>query len=424
MKPDFLTRRAAQLGLTALALRPPKARRTSIPVFFAGWLAGELAPHLLALTAADTAQHLARRGLRGRGDRAGLALAALSAAGLGSVIATAQRARGEVESALTEVLGPDYTAQLAHPPSPRDLATPWGQIAMPFRGRDPEVARDRNIAYAPGGKRFLLDVFRPREPVRDAPVLLQIHGGAWTIGNKEEQGQPLMRHLARRGWVCVAINYPLAPAHRWPAHIVAAKQALAWIREHIADYGGDPRFVAVTGGSAGGHLAALLALSQNDPALQPGFAEADTSVQACVPHYGVYDIAASSGTEDSRYRLEGLLAKRVFEPDRDPRTHLDDYRAASPMDRVSEEAPPFFVIHGRDDSLVPVAEAREFVRRLREKSPKVVAYAELAGAQHAFDVFPSIRSAHVVRGVERFLEHTYRAWASGQELTPASAKNS
>ncbi|WP_033296069.1 alpha/beta hydrolase [Amycolatopsis jejuensis] len=396
MKPDFLTRRAVQLGLAALALRPPKPRPTSIPVFFAGWLTGELAPHLLALTAADTVQHVVRHGKRS--DRAGLALAALSAAGFASLIATSQKARGEVESALRETLGPDYATL------PADLSTPWGQLLMPFRMHDPEVVRDRNVAYAPGGKRFLLDVFRPRSPVRDAPVLLQIHGGAWTIGNKEEQGQPLMRHLTRRGWVCVAINYPLSPANRWPAHIVAAKQALAWIREHIAEYGGDPGFVAVTGGSAGGHLAALLALSQNDPALQPGFEEADTSVQACVPHYGVYDIAASSGAAESRHRLETLMARRVFAPEH----RLDDYLAASPMDRISEDAPPFFVIHGKHDSLVPVEEAQEFVARLRAKSRQAVVYAELAGAQHAFDVFPSIRSAHVVRGVERFLEWVRR----------------
>jgi acetyl esterase/lipase len=415
VKPNFVTRRAMQLGLTALALRPPRRRSTSIPVFFGAWLTDELAPHLLGLTLADTAQHLARRGLRTRGDRAGLALAALSAAGLGRLIVTAQKARGEVETALTEALGPDYSSRLAHPPSPRDLATPWGQLALPFRGPDSDVVRERNIPYAPGGKRFLLDVFRPREPVTGAPVLLQVHGGAWTIGNKDEQGQPLMRHLARRGWVCVAINYPLAPASRWPAHIVAAKRSLAWIRENIARYGGDPDFVAVTGGSAGGHLAALLALSQNDPALQPGFTEADTSVQACVPHYGVYDIAATSGAEESRYRLESLLAGRVFAADRDPVNYLDDYIAASPLDRVSDEAPPFFVIHGKHDSLVPVEEAREFVDRLRSKSQQPVAYAELAGAQHAFDVFPSIRSAHVVRGVERFLDHTYRAWAAARE---------
>ncbi|MDT8914182.1 alpha/beta hydrolase [Amycolatopsis sp. PS_44_ISF1] len=412
MKPNFLTRRAVQLGLTALALRPPRLRSTSIPVFFGAWLTDELAPHLLGLTLADTAQHLARHGLRSPRDRAGLALAALSAAGLGALVATAQQARGEVETALTEALGPDYSSRLAHPPSPRDLATPWGQLALPFRGLDPDVVRERDIPYAAGGKRFLLDVFRPREPVTGAPVLLQVHGGAWTIGTKDEQGQPLMRHLARRGWICVAINYPLAPKNRWPAHIVAAKRSLAWIRENIADYGGDPGFVAVTGGSAGGHMAALLALSQNDPDLQPGFTEVDTSVQACAPHYGVYDIAATSGAVESKYRLEGLLARRVFAADRDPVNYLDDYIAASPLDRVSDAAPPFFVIHGRNDSLVPVEEAREFVGRLRSVSRQPVAYAELAGAQHAFDVFPSIRSAHVVRGVERFLDHTYRAWAA------------
>ncbi|ATY10827.1 alpha/beta hydrolase [Amycolatopsis sp. AA4] len=412
MKPDFVTRRAAQLGLAALAVAPPKPRSTSIPVFFAGWLTGELAPHLLALTAADTVQHLARHGVRRPSDRVGLALAGLSAAGFASLIGTSLKARLEVEAALVEALGEDYKDHLE---SPSDFSTPWGRLLMPFRMHEPDVVRDRNVAYAPGGKRFLLDVYRPRETVRDAPVLLQIHGGAWTIGNKEQQGLPLMRHLARRGWVCVAINYPLSPASRWPAHIVAAKQALAWIREHIAEYGGDPRFVAVTGGSAGGHLAALLALSQNDPALQPGFEEADTSVQACVPHYGVYDIAASTGEAESRYRLESLMARRVFAPEH----RLDDYLAASPMDRVSEDAPPFFVIHGKHDSLVPVAEAREFVARLRAKSAHPVAYAELAGAQHAFDVFPSIRSTHVVRGVEHFLD-----WAYAQAFTPVNEKNS
>jgi acetyl esterase/lipase len=412
VQPNFLIRRAVQLGLTANALRPLRGRSTTIPVFFAGWLTGELAPQFLALTAADTAVHLARHGVRDRSTRVGLALAAATAAGLGALIRTGHGAREEIEKALTEALGDDYAEELGR----SDLGLPWGELALPFRMGAPDVRVDRNIAYAPGGKRFLLDVYRPPEPVTDAPVLLQVHGGAWVIGNKEEQGRPLMRYLARRGWVCVAINYPLSPAHRWPAHIVAAKRSLAWIREHITEYGGDPRFVAVTGGSAGGHLAALLATSQQDPALQPGFEDTDTSVQACAPHYGVYDFAATSGSPASRYRLESLLARRVFAADRDPVHHLDDYIAASPLDRITSDAPPFFVIHGRDDSLVPVREAREFVRRLREKSKNPVAYAELAGAQHAFDVFTSVRSAHVVRGVARFLDHTYLQWkASSQE---------
>ena len=406
MLPNFLLRRAIQLGLTANALRPVRTQTAAFPVFFAGWLTGELAPQLLALTAADTAVHLARHGVRDRSTQAGLALAAASAVGLGALIRSGQGAREEVESALTEALGDDYAAELGR----SDLGLPWRELALPFRMSAPDVHVDRNIAYAPGGRRFQLDVYSPAEPVTGAPVLLQVHGGAWVIGKKEEQGRPLMRYLARRGWVCVAINYPLSPAHRWPAHIVAAKQALAWVREHIADYGGDPRFVAVTGGSAGGHLASLLALTQNDPALQPGFTEIDTSVQACVPHYGVYDFAATSGSRASQYRLESLISRRVFAADRDPVRFLDDYIAASPLDRITEEAPPFFVIHGTEDSLVPVREARDFVARLRDVSKNPVAYAELAGAQHAFDLFPSVRSAHVVRGVGRFLDHTYLTW--------------
>lgn len=406
MRPNFLTRRAIGLTLTANALRPLRGERTAVPTFFAGWLAGELAPHLLALTAADTAQHLVRRGARTNSERAGLALAALSAAGLGSLIATSQSAKHVIENALNEAIGTEDVR--SHPPDPADLATPWGQLAMPFRMRDGEVRRHRDIAYAPGGKRFLLDVYRPREPVEGRPVLLQIHGGAWMIGNKDQQGVPLMLHMARRGWVCVSINYPLSPKAHWPAHVVAAKRAVGWIRENIREYGGDPSFLAVTGGSAGGHLAALVALTQNDAALQPGFADVDTSIQACVPHYGVYDFAATSGNKASKTRLDTLIAKHVFAQDRGPAEFLDDYIAASPLDRITDKAPPFFVIHGKHDSLVPVREAREFVRRLRATSPNPVAYAEIPGAQHAFDVFPSIRSAHVVRGVERFLTWSHR----------------
>jgi acetyl esterase/lipase len=413
MQPNFVTRRAIQLGLTANALRPVRGERAAIPAFFAGCLTGELAPHLLALTAADTAQHFLRQGSRGKKDGIGLALAGLSVAGLGALIAISQRAKGEIESALTQGIGTDYLDQLEHPPSPTDLATPWGQLVLPFRMRNPEVRRTRDIAYAPGGKRFMLDVYQPREPVTGAPVLLQIHGGAWMIGEKEQQGVPLMQHMAERGWICVAINYPLSPKARWPEHIVAAKRAVGWIRENIHTYGGDPSFLAVTGGSAGGHLAALLALTQNDARLQPGFEDVDTTVQACSPHYGVYDFAATSGSRSSSYRLKSIIARHVFAKDRDPVNFLDEYIAASPLDRITDKAPPFFVIHGERDSLVPVREAREFVRRLREASPNPVAYAEIPGAQHAFDIFPSIRSAHVVRGVERFLEWTYRKSLKG-----------
>jgi acetyl esterase/lipase len=261
------------------------------------------------------------------------------------------------------------------------------------------VRRIADVRYADGaGRRHLADVYIPRDGVENAAVLLQIHGGGWVIGNKEEQGLPLMTHLSARGWVCVAPNYPLSPKATWPEHLIAIKQSLAWIRSNIADYGGDPSYVVVTGGSAGGHLAAMVALTANDPRYQPGFEDVDTSVRACVPFYGAYDLANILDTKAGEREYNHFLAPTLF------KSHDRDVaRAASPLSQVRSDAPPFFVIHGRNDSLVNVAEARELVRRLRETSDSVVAYAELPGAQHAFDVFASIRSAHVIRAVERFL---------------------
>src|SRR5699024_3532541 len=255
-----------------------------------------------------------------------------------------------------------------------------------------------------GGTRRLLDIYRPRAGGKQLPVLLQVHGGAWMIGSKDHQGLPLMLHTARNGWLCVAINYPLSPTARWPDHIVAVKRAIAWIRDNIADYGGDPDHIAITGGSAGGHLAALTALSPNEPQFQPGFGSADTTVQACVPLYGVYDFAATSGSAASRFRLRRVLARYVVGTD--PDQHRERYLQASPLDRITAAAPPFFVLHGTDDTLVPVGEARQFTEQLRPHSRNPVAYAELSGAQHAFDIFGSIRSTHVIRGIHRFLEYT------------------
>jgi acetyl esterase/lipase len=91
----------------------------------------------------------------------------------------------------------------------------------------------------------------------------------------------------------------------------------------------------------------------------------------------------------------------------DPRDDLEPFEKASPILRVRREAPPMLVVHGSRDSLVEVEQARQFVSRLRAVSEQPVAYAELPGTQHAFDVFPSIRSAAVVRGVDRFLRWAY-----------------
>ena len=298
-------------------------------------------------------------------------------------------------------------------PTPAELATPWRSLVYPFRIRNDAVVVERDIAYNAHGRRGLLDVYRPAAGAERAPVLLQVHGGGWTIGSKEQQGVPLMKHLAAKGWVCVAINYRLAPRHPFPAHVIDVKQAIAWIHEHIAAYGGDPAYVAITGGSAGGHLCALAALTAGDTAWQPGFEEADTSVQCAVPHYGVYDVSAATGLRSARLMRDRFLGPSVL------RTSYDDdpeaFVAASPLQRITEDAPDFFVIHGSRDSLVEVRQARLFVERLREVSQRSVVYAELPGAQHAFDTFPSVRSAHVVRAIDRYLHWHWNTWRAGRD---------
>ena len=244
-------------------------------------------------------------------------------------------------------------------------------------------------------------------------MLLQVHGGAWTLGAKEHQGRPLMNRMAAKGWVCVAINYRLAPRDPWPAHIVDVKRAIAWVRDNIADHGGDPDYLVITGGSAGGHLAALAALTPGDPQFQPGFEDADTSVQAAVPFYGVYDFAGSTGLANAIGMRDAFLGPRVMQT---TWTDAPDvYEAASPILRITPDAPDFFVIHGELDSLVAVDQARMFVAELRRTSEKSVVYAELPGAQHAFDVFHSIRSAHAVRAVDRYLTWHWNTWRHGLE---------
>jgi acetyl esterase/lipase len=213
--------------------------------------------------------------------------------------------------------------------------------------------------------------------------------------------------LAAHGWVVISANYRLSPRFTFPDHIVDVKNAIRWIREHGKEVGANPNFIMITGGSAGGHLAALAALTPNDPTYQPGFENVDTTVQACVPFYGVYDFTDRAGIF-SKTLLLPILERAVV------KKRLSESRAifehASPMSHVREDAPPFLVIHGEKDSLVPVAEGRLFAELLGAKSKVAVLYAEIPGAQHAFEVFPSERTGHVLAGVERFVGAVYGEW--------------
>lgn len=412
---SFLSRQSVIAALTVNALRPPRGQRAGVPSFAAGWLFGETAPQMLALTALDAAAHLTKGRRAGLRAKAGLALAGASALGLAHMVRQSRRAADVLDDALVEGLGVDYVEQLDAAPDPADLATPWRSLARPFDFRDDAVRVVRNLPYSEAGRRGHLDIYLPAgdDAIKDAPVLLQVHGGAWTLGAKEHQGRPLMNRMAAKGWVCVAINYRLSPRDPWPAHIVDVKRAIAWVRDNIADHGGDPDYLVITGGSAGGHLAALAALTPGDPRFQPGFEDADTSVQAAVPFYGVYDFAGSTGLANAVGMRDAFLGPRVVQTTWEDAP--DVYEAASPILRITPDAPDFFVIHGELDSLVAVDQARLFVAELRRTSQRSVVYAELPGAQHAFDVFHSIRSAHAVRAVDRYLTWHWNTWRHGLE---------
>ncbi|MFM2420988.1 MAG: hypothetical protein RL385_5711 [Pseudomonadota bacterium] len=286
---------------------------------------------------------------------------------------------------------------------------PFSRFVAPSWQRHSGVQYVRNIAYAPGGRRQTLDLYLPPRPVMGAPVILQIHGGAWASGSKEQQGQPLLHYMAARGWIGVAINYSLSPKQRWPAHLLDAKRALIWVRRHIAEHGGDPAFVVVTGGSAGAHLAAMLALTPNEPAFQPDAPDVDTRVQGALPLYGIYDLC-----DCQRLQHHGGIAMTlrwlVIKAPRETMAHA--YRAGSPIHQVRADAPPFFVLHGTHDSLASLEEARAFVAALRTTSAQPVVFCELPLAQHAFDIFHSPRTLHVLRATHRFCETIYAARAS------------
>jgi len=398
-------RRSVWSLLSVLNGRWPRRynRVLQVPSFFWAWITTEAAFPLLLL-------HL-WRAWRGRRSVASPLLRELSSAadlatavGLGAFIAEGAQADDQFTAALAPYLGDDELA--ARPPAVR--AGAW--IPLLYGGRR-RRHRIRNIVFHEHGERvrLKLDVYQPVEPW-DAtgarrPALVQIHGGAWLVGDKREQGIPLLNHMAANGWVCFNVNYRLSPKARAPEHLVDCKRAIAWIREHADEYGVDPDFICVTGGSAGGHLAAMVALTGADHSFQPGFEEADCSVQGAIPFYGVYDLVDEEGLMIPGFRellVEPILFGAKFAADGAP------FRSYSPISRVVPDAPPMMIVHGSRDALVPVESARRFAHLMSEVSEHAVVYVELYGAQHAFDVFPSPRTVRTIEYCQQFLDAVHR----------------
>ena len=365
-----------------------------MPSFFGSWLTAELAIHHVFWQSIASLVFIELGALAAWPGWAGLIITFGSWLGLFVLFADGNRARQTFDTALEDVEAVRETK-----------GVPRRHVVLPFFTRRRGVDVTRDIVYRRvAGTVLKLDVVAPAAEGANRPAIMQIHGGSWVMGDKGEQGWPLLSHLAANGWVCFNLNYRLSPGATFPDHLIDLKAGLAWIREHAEQWDIDPNFIAVTGGSAGGHLAALMALTANDPEYQPGFEEADTSLQAAVPIYGVYDFTSRLGTTRLPFwyhRLERQIMKafRDEEPEK--------FRRASPIDRIHPDAPPFFVIHGDKDTLAPVEEARYFAEGLRNTSNAPVFYAELKGAQHAFDLFCSPRTSHMLEAALQFLDATH-----------------
>jgi acetyl esterase/lipase len=390
--------------LSLSALLPLRGAVGSALSFIPSWVVGEAPLHLAAVVVLATLACGLAGGFAGAPGWAGLALVALACLGLGAQFASGVRSRRYFEAALGDACGASPAWSWTAKDTRRVL------MALPIRPRS--VERLRDLAYCEDGERpHRLDLYRRAGPgsTTAAPVLLYFHGGTWVMGDKREQGIPMLEYLAERGYVCVTANYALSPKARWPRHVLDCKLALSWVKRHISEYGGDPNLVFVSGCSAGGHLAALLALTANDSAWQPGFEDEDTTVAGCVPLYGVYDFVDAEKIANAN--LSPILERYVF-----GQASVEDFTAASPILRVHESAPPFLVVHGRNDVLVPVQSARAFVSSLRESSSQSVAYAELPLTQHGFDNLWSPRTVHFVHALQCFTEGIVTTRAAEREV--------
>jgi acetyl esterase/lipase len=235
--------------------------------------------------------------------------------------------------------------------NPERPSRSWTRILLaPLPAVRRDVERIRNLRYG-DGRRHVLDVYCRRDRPAGVPVVLHLHGGGFRSGNKHREARPLIGHLTSRGRVCVSANYRLQPHVSRADQVADARAAIAWVKSHAEEYGGDPSRLFLVGSSAGAYLS-IAAID-----------EGASGIAGLICRYGYY----------------GDLAP----------TH---------------ELPPMLVIHGENDLYIRPPTVQAFVERLRTGSGTPVEYVELPGAHHDFDLYESIRSAAVSVAVESFIE--------------------
>ena len=238
----------------------------------------------------------------------------------------------------------------------------------------------RNLEYVQGGhERQKLDLYLPEKAEGVLPVIVWIHGGGWKAGNKDHC--PAVSFVAK-GYAVASINYRLSQHAKFPAKIEDCKAAIRWLRAHAKDYQFDVEHIGVWGASAGGHLVALLGTTGADKDLEgkEGNLEQSSKVQAVVDWFGPTDFQKLTSTG-----ANSPVAELLGGPIQD---NKEKAAQASPVTHVSKDNPPFLIMHGDKDPLVPFHQSEDLEEALKKAGVEVT-LVRLKGAGHGGPQFSS-----------------------------------
>lgn len=223
--------------------------------------------------------------------------------------------------------------------------------------RDVEYGDDADAAHQK------LDIIYHADRSRPRPAIVMIHGGGFRTGSKSAF-HPQMRDYATKGYVTLSISYRFTQVAPFPAQVADCKLAVRWLRAHAAMYGVDPNRIGVTGSSAGGYLAAMLALTGHDDGFDGDgpYSEQPSTVQAAVPMCGAYDLRPAA-LQRAEMGEEGWATFLGAAPSDDPERAWK----ASPLAYVSADTPPMLIIHAENDIMAPLFFAEDLAQALDEK---------------------------------------------------------
>ena len=229
------------------------------------------------------------------------------------------------------------------------------------------VKVERDLSYLGPERQEKLDLYQAvaRSPYERSPAVVIIHGGGWTGGDKGAEREVITAvTLVQAGYVCVSVEYWKGEKDRWPRNLGDCKNAVRWLRFNADRYRIDPDNIGVIGGSAGGHLAMMLAYTAGNKELNPPSLYPDCSdrVSACVNLYGISNLLTRQGTDASGTPNGQPAPSRLFPEERGAAP--EKWKLASPVTHIRQDSPPTLTLHGGRDTTVDRDQSKELDRTL------------------------------------------------------------